>query len=107
MPGTGMQIADIEAFPLSVRVENGARLSIGTAVKRDTVVVRVRTECGLVGYGESHHARSAGIIAQIVNTTLRDLILPASAADVVDIWSGIYNWQLRSHGLGAAAVMAM
>jgi D-galactarolactone cycloisomerase len=107
MPGTRMQIADIEAFPLSVRVENGARLSIGTAVKRDTVVVRVRTECGLVGYGESHHARSAGIIAQIVNTTLRDLILPASAADVVDIWSGIYNWQLRSHGLGAAAVMAM
>jgi D-galactarolactone cycloisomerase len=102
-----MKIASIWATPLYVRIENGARLSIGTAIKRDTVVVRVETESGLVGYGESHHARSAGIIAEIVNTTLQELILPASANDVVDIRSRIYEWQLRSHGLGADVVMAM
>lgn len=102
-----MKIASIEAFPLSARVENGAKLSIGKAVKRDTVVVRVETDEGLVGYGESHHARSPAIVAQIVNTTLTELILPASADDVIDIWSRIYDWQLRSHGLGAAIVMAM
>jgi D-galactarolactone cycloisomerase len=102
-----MKIASIWATPLYVRIENGSRLSIGTAIKRDTVVVRVETESGLVGYGESHHARSAGIIAEIVNTTLQELILPASANDVVDIRSRIYEWQLRSHGLGADVVMAM
>ena len=60
-----------------------------------------------MGYEEAHHARSANIIAEIVNTTLKDLILPCSASDIIDIWAKIYEWQLRSHGLGAAAVMAM
>ena len=102
-----MQIADIQARAISVRVDNGAQLAIGRAVKRDAVVVKVTTDTGLVGYGESHHARSAGIIAEVVNTTLRDIVLPADADDIVGIWSRIYTWQLRSHGLGAATVMAM
>jgi D-galactarolactone cycloisomerase len=102
-----MRIADIKAFPISVRVDDGAQLAIGRAVKRDSVVVRVVTEGGLVGYGESHHARSPAVIAQIVNTTLRDIVMPGSADDVVGIWSRIYQWQLRSHGLGAAVAMAM
>lgn len=102
-----MQIVEMQAFPISVRVENGATLAIGRAVKRDAVVVRVKTACGIVGYGEAHHARSANIIAQVVNTTLRDLILPCSSSDIVGTWAKIYEWQLRSHGLGAATVMAM
>lgn len=102
-----MKIRDIKAFAISVRVDNGATLAIGRAVKRDSVVVKVTTESGLVGYGESHHGRSANVIAEIVNTTLKDIVLPASADDVVGVWSKIYDWQLRSHGLGAATVMAM
>ncbi len=102
-----MRIAEIKAFPISVRLDDGAHLAIGRAVKRDSVVVRVTTEDGLVGYGESHHARSPAVIAQIVNTTLQTIVLPASADDVVGIWSKIYQWQLRSHGMGAATAMAM
>ncbi|MES2436200.1 MAG: mandelate racemase/muconate lactonizing enzyme family protein [Pseudomonadota bacterium] len=105
--GDGMEIVELRAFPVSVAVENGAQLAIGRAVKRDAVVVRVTTASGIVGFGESHHARSANIVANIVNTTLRDLILPCSAADISGIWAKIYEWQLRSHGLGAAVVMAM
>ena len=73
-----MKIKNIRAYPVSVRVENGAKLAIGRAVKRDAVIVKVTTEDGLIGYGESHHARSANITAEIVNTTLRDIVLPAS-----------------------------
>jgi len=102
-----VKIRDIKAYAISVRVENGATLAIGRAVKRDSVVVKVTTESGLVGYGESHHGRSANIIAEIVNTTLKDIVLPASADDVVGVWSKIYEWQLRSHGMGAATAMAM
>lgn len=102
-----MKIKDIKAFAVSVRVENGATLAIGRAVKRDAVVVKVTTESGIVGYGESHHGRSANIIAEIVNTTLKDIVLPASADDVVGVWSRIYEWQLKSHGMGAATSMAM
>lgn len=102
-----MRIKSIEAFPISMRVENGARLSIGRAVKRDSVVVRVETEDGITGWGESHHARAPNITAAIVNTTLQDIILPADARDITGIWARIYEWQLRSHGMGAAVAMAM
>lgn len=102
-----LRIVDIVGYPVSVAVRNGAQLAIGRAVKRDAVIVKVVTACGIVGWGEAHHARSANVIAGIVNTTLRDLVLPATAADIVGIWSKIYQWQLRSHGLGAAAVIAM
>src|SRR6185295_12217152 len=102
-----MKIVDFKAYPVSVRINDGATLAIGRAVKRDSVVIKVTTESGITGYGESHHGRSANIIAEIVNTTLKDIVLPASADDAVGIWSKIYEWQLRSHGMGAATVMAM
>jgi D-galactarolactone cycloisomerase len=102
-----VKIVAIKAYPVSVKVENGATLAIGRAVKRDSVIVKVTTEDGLVGYGESHHGRSANIIAEIVNTTLSDIVLPADADDIVGIWDRIYRWQLKSHGMGAATSMAM
>ena len=39
----GMQIVDLKAYPVSVRVENGAKLAIGRAIKRDAIVVKVTT----------------------------------------------------------------
>ena len=58
------------AFPLPPN--SGPRLGIGQAVKRDAVMVKVITEDGIVGWGESHHGRAHrwrrlgdGIAAQI------------------------------------------
>lgn len=104
-----MRIADVIAHPTSfpVSARAGERLGIGRAVKRDAVVVEVRTDDGLVGWGESHHARSPGTIAHLINSTLRDLVTGLDAADVVGVWTTIYNAQLASHGLGAAASIAM
>jgi len=104
-----MKIVDVQAYPTSFPIPSEARvtLGIGRAVKRDAVVVKVATDDGLVGYGESHHGRSPGAVAHHVNTTLRQLVLGLDAADVVGIWSRIYKMQLGSHGLGAATAIAM
>lgn len=102
-----LQIATIDAFPISLVLDNGSQLAIGRAVKRDAVVVKVTTACGIVGWGEAHHARAANVVAEIVNTTMRDILIPGSAGAVSDLWARFYNWQVRSHGLGAAAVIAM
>ncbi len=61
-----MKIAEIKAYPLSfpVSAAGGVRLGIGRTVKRDTVIVRVRTDDGLVGWGESHHGRAPGAVAR-------------------------------------------
>lgn len=104
-----MKIVDVKAYPSSFRVAPGAqvKLGIGTTVKRDAVVVKVTTEDGLVGYGESHHGRSPGAMAHHVNTTLSQLVNGMDACDVVGVWSHIYQMQLGSHGMGAATAIGM
>jgi D-galactarolactone cycloisomerase len=104
-----MQIADVRAYPTSFPVPPDASvtLGIGRAVKRDAVVVKVTTDDGLVGYGESHHGRSPGAVAHLANTTLRQLVVGLDAADVVGVWARIYKMQLGSHGMGAACAIAM
>ncbi|MCZ6728894.1 MAG: mandelate racemase/muconate lactonizing enzyme family protein, partial [SAR324 cluster bacterium] len=82
-------------------------LGIGTGVKKDAVVVKVVTESGLVGWGESHHGRAPGAVAQLVNSTLRQLVLGMDATDVVGVWSKVYKFQLGSHGMGAGTAIAL
>ena len=103
-----MKIADIKAFPTSFPVPGGGpRLGIGQAVKRDAVVVKVTTEDGLVGWGESHHGRAHTAVAKLIETTLKQLVLGMDAADAVGVWAKIYRFQLGSHGMGAGCAMAM
>jgi D-galactarolactone cycloisomerase len=100
-----MKIADITAYALSfpVSAKGGVSLGIGRTVKRDTVLVKITTDEGLVGFGEAHHARAPGAIAHLVNTTLRQLLLGRDAYDVVGAWRTVYQMQLNSQGMGAAA----
>lgn len=102
-----LRIVDVQAFPTSFPVTAGVTLGIGRAVKRDCVIVKVTADNGLVGWGESHHGRCPGAIAQLINTTLRQLVCGMSAADVVGVWSRIHQRQIASHGMGTAAALAM
>jgi L-alanine-DL-glutamate epimerase-like enolase superfamily enzyme len=104
-----LKIAEIKAFPTSFPVppENRVALGIGTAIKRDAVVVKVTTAGGLVGWGESHHGRAHTAVAKLIETTLRQLVLGMDAADVVGVWKKIYDKQLASHGMGAGTCLAM
>jgi D-galactarolactone cycloisomerase len=104
-----MRIADIRAVPISfpVPAEKSVRLGIGRSVKRDSVLVRVETDEGHVGWGEAHHGRCPGAIAKLVDTTLRELVLGFDAHDVAGVWARVYKMQLASHGMGAAAALAL
>jgi L-alanine-DL-glutamate epimerase-like enolase superfamily enzyme len=103
-----MKIVDIRAFPTSFPLPaGGPRLGIGQAVKRDAVMVKVTTEDGIVGWGESHHGRAHTAVAKLIETTLRQLILGMDAFDTTGINARIYKYQLASHGMGAGCAMAM
>lgn len=104
-----MKIAEVKAFPLSFRVSDAGqvRLGIGRTVKRDTVVVKVRTDEGVVGWGEAHHGRAPSAVANLVNTTLSQLVLGMDATDCVGVWDRVYKMQLASHGMGAAAAIGL
>ncbi len=104
-----LRIVEVHARATSFPVtpEASISLGVGRVVKRDAVIVKVRTAGGLVGWGESHHARCPGAVAQLVNTTLRQIVVGRDAADVVGTWQAIYAKQLASHGMGAGTAMAM
>ena len=106
---SSLRVKEIKAYPTSFPVPEANRVSlgIGQSVKRDAVVVKVTTEGGLVGWGESHHGRAHGAVAHLVNTTLKQLVLGMDATDVVGIWQKIYKMQLASHGMGAGTCLAM
>ena len=104
-----MKITKITAYPLSFAIPEEFRvtLGIGSAIKRDCVLVKVETSDGLVGWGESHAGRAPGAVALLTNTTLRALVSGMDAFDVVGVWDRVYKMQLASHGMGAACAIAM
>ena len=104
-----MRIAEVRAYPVSYPVapENRVALGIGTAVKRDAVLVRVTTDAGLFGWGEAHHGRAHTAVAKLIETTLRQLILGLDAEDISAVWEKMYRFQLASHGMGAGACLAI
>lgn len=104
-----MKIIDIKAFPISFPVpeDKSVRLGIGRSVKRDAVLVRVQTDEGVVGWGEAHHGRCPGAVARLIDTTMKDLVLGMDAIDVSGIWEQVYKMQIGSHGMGAAAALAL
>ena len=104
-----MQIVDVKAYPISVRIppKHQNTIGIGRMHKRDAVIIKVVTKSGLVGFGESHHARNPGAMAHVINTTMRGLVMGMDATCVTDIWTKMYKAQFASHGMGAGSVIAM
>ena len=104
-----MRIADVSAYPVSypIPAQNRVSLGIGTAVKRDAVLVKVSSEEGLVGWGEAHHGRAHTAVAKLIETTLKQLIVGLDARDISATWEKMYRYQLASHGMGAGACLAI
>ena len=104
-----MKITDVKAYPSSFPIpqQNRVALGIGTAVKRDAVVVKVTTDEGITGWGEAHHGRAHTAVAKLIETTLRQLILNLNPLENQNIWEKLYRAQLASHGMGAGACLAI
>jgi L-alanine-DL-glutamate epimerase-like enolase superfamily enzyme len=104
-----LRITDVKAYPTSFPIPeaNHVALGIGTAIKRDAVVVKVTTDQGITGWGEAHHGRAHTAVAKLIETTLKQLIVGQDADNVVGVWDRMYRFQLASHGMGAGACLAM
>jgi L-alanine-DL-glutamate epimerase-like enolase superfamily enzyme len=102
-----MKIAEVKAFALSFKLENAPRRGTGQPIKKDLVVVRVRTTDGITGYGESHHALAPTVVADIVNHNLAPIVVGADAMEVEDIWQKVYTKQAQTHGPGWSLYKAL
>ena len=102
-----MKITEVKGIALSFRLENAPRRGSGQPVKKDMVLIRVKTEDGIVGYGEAHHALAPTVVADIVNYNLAPIVIGQSAMAVEEIWQKIYVKQGQTHGPGWALFKAM
>ncbi|MDQ7904793.1 mandelate racemase/muconate lactonizing enzyme family protein [Phytohabitans sp. ZYX-F-186] len=103
-----MKIAHVTAVPLSYRYkELPMPLATGQSYKRDTVIVRVRDADGAVGYGEAYHGKAPTAMAELINTTLADLVVGEEADNTEGIWTKVFRRQVRGAGTGAAAMAGL
>ncbi|MGR8948661.1 MAG: mandelate racemase/muconate lactonizing enzyme family protein [Gammaproteobacteria bacterium] len=104
-----MNIKEVQAYPISFSIPDQYRvkLGIGQTIKRDAVLVKVTTESGIVGWGEAHAARAPSAMAELINTTLRQLVIGRDASAPEAIWDYVYRMQIASHGMGTAAVIGL
>jgi L-alanine-DL-glutamate epimerase-like enolase superfamily enzyme len=102
-----MKIVDVQGIALSFKLDNAPRRGSGQPVKKDMVVVRVRTDNGVTGYGEAHHALAPTVVADIVNNNLARIVVGQDLMSVEDIWQTIYVKQGQTHGPGWALFKAM
>lgn len=108
-PTDSAVITAVTAWPVSYAIPpaHQVALGIGRTVKRDAVLVRVDSDRGVCGWGEAHAARAPTAIAELVNTTLAQLVTGLDACRPQQAWDAVYRMQLRSHGAGAAAAIGL
>jgi L-alanine-DL-glutamate epimerase-like enolase superfamily enzyme len=102
-----LTITSVEALACSVPLRQAVTQGLGSVTKRDTVVVKVTTADGVVGWGESYNGRAPLAVAATVNTTLRDLFTGRDAWSATAIWDVFERRVLANHGTCGGCVCAM
>lgn len=78
VPAKSTRIRDIEIFPFVLPVKETIKIALGTDISAENIFVRLRTEDGVVGYGEaSPYSPVTG------ETQLSDVAIGKSLANVV------------------------
>ncbi len=97
-----MKVTEVKAFALSAPLKNMPRRGMGQPVKKDAVIVRVKTEDGIIGYGHAHDSLNPIAVAEYVNVNLAPIVVGADAMAIEDIWNSIYVKQGQTHTPGNA-----
>jgi len=97
-----MRIASVTAswvhFPIATALQH--RSDYGCVASFDSAIVRVATECGLVGWGEAKNAAGSagcyGGIVAVLNGDLGPRLIGRDPRDVAVIWEELYSG-VRGH----------
>jgi galactonate dehydratase len=90
-----MRIESVRAIPLVVTLDAPQRTGVATFTKLGIALVEVRSDTGLVGYGECLARYSPRIWAAIVDDLLAPLVTGADPFDTERLWMRMFR-DLRS-----------
>jgi len=95
------EIIDLVARVHSWRfAERPRALGLGSALRRDFVLVRVECSDGTVGYGEAFHGHAGTAVAEIVNTTMRDVVVGKRVDEMIAVREETRSRFLLGAGMG-------
>jgi L-alanine-DL-glutamate epimerase-like enolase superfamily enzyme len=65
-------------------------MGLGTATKRDELLVRVHTDEGITGLGAAYHAHTPHPIRSIIDTKLAPLVIGQNPMQIQTLWEKMF-----------------
>ena len=102
------EVVALEAFPVTARFETPPDpLSLGSAARRDAVLVKVTCADGTVGWGEAFHGHAGSAVAEIVRTTLQDVVVGRDVGDTAGVNAEVHERFLLGAGMSGGFSLAL
>ena len=86
-----MQVTEVEAFPVSIPLEEPVSFSTKTITERDHAIVYVRTDEGHEGLGYTLGYGGAGVIADAVTDMLAPIVEGEDPRDTERLWREMFD----------------
>jgi galactonate dehydratase len=86
MASADLRISDVIAHPLRATLPDAQRTSQGDWPSLDIVVVEVRTDAGIVGWGECLARTSSPAYAEAVETILKPVLVGRNPFETASLW---------------------
>jgi D-galactarolactone cycloisomerase len=99
-----VRIADVRTVLISEALDEPWQMGLGTAHKRDEVLVRVRTDEGLEGIGASYHAHTPHAIKAIIDSKLAPIVTGESPLQIQALWERMFFGTIHLGGGAAQAI---
>jgi D-galactarolactone cycloisomerase len=99
-----MKITDIRTHHLSYDYEEAWAYSQAWYTKRQTLLVEVRTEDGLIGWGEAFGAPT--VARAVIESVFRPVLVGAEAEQITPLWERLYA-ESRGYGQKGAVIAAL
>ncbi|MET0452333.1 MAG: mandelate racemase/muconate lactonizing enzyme family protein [Mycobacterium sp.] len=99
-----MKITQIDTHIVSVPLATPWEMGIGTAYRRDELIVVVHTDEGLTGYGSSYHAHAAQAVKGVIDHKVAPVALGENPLAIQSVWEKCFY---SSVYVGSAGVQAL
>jgi D-galactarolactone cycloisomerase len=99
-----VKITEIETRLVSVPLENPWEMGIGTAFRRDELLVFVHTDEGITGVGSSYHAHAGMAVKGVIDHKVAPVAIGENPLAIQSVWEKCFYSAVY---LGSAGVQAL
>lgn len=99
-----MKIIKVETILISEKLQEPWVMGLGTATKRDELIVRIHTDEGISGIGSSYHGHTPHPIRSLIDTKLGPLLVGQNPLQIQTLWEKMFFGSIH---LGSAAIQAI